>query len=833
MEVDTNMAAMVTPRDKAQGLSKQDAEGETRKAALGQLAQSPQVQDKDLTKPTKKGKGTSTSLQQAVLAEPKHTEQVATHTNALAEQEETEDTRQQTQDAPLLPNQVENQGQEDTRKVLANPTTTVPLLIEADGITYTPVWLQRYPQSHKHRVATAMKWDDIDRKTKHVMRVLAQHLRWNESEMQLKVNDVAVWMNFIESMFTKTCLQMLTMNQVDYEKTLHFLTRLAKTPPTALMHVLSLPEGHTDGHLLNPAFLANTVYFAAHNILGRPWKQSQANIVDTQTLASNDSSFAPFYVAPHLRNQQRANTASPVAPQPQGPQLRARAAEPPPLNVSYIRIHMDAPVAQSRDSDTKWQKNLKQVGICKKVLNMCNRSARDAQQGSQILSLREVNGQLMILTQPEIDQIEERGMSLWLANFKVGIHNYHRRIHCMLKVRHPGPVDPILTALRNSLTREFPTNNGEVDESPIPSVIWERIGWFPGSVTRGQNNQDFKAAVVKAIEAHPHLRMRPFALDNMAITRGPMERDPETGRWLEPPDDVFFGTAVTVQCSPEDREEVIHIFQTVFDPRVPLKDVPHFVTWSFMQDIHEENAEATQDLRDSWVEAVKDHFQLAHHPAKGEKDTRQAYRTWTTTELMDLDTPNPHCDGATLRWLLMTMTHKDIKGQPVIRQAAHMVTDRSKVVLTCLTEHYDLMRECMGALPLVMLGFWKQPWGFFVPGTERKMQMKYDFVNGEWKRRGAISYSATKRTRVEHNDQTLDLIERHLSKEVDDSQPVFSFTNIELVLNTAVARGQEAQANNNQGTLGSEQSGQTTRNDGTLQADSEATTQTRTRRRRR
>ena len=47
-----------------------------------------------------------------------------------------------------------------------------------------------------------------------------------------------------------------------------------------------------------------------------------------------------------------------------------------------------------------------------------------------------------------------------------------------------------------------------------------------------------------------------------------------------------------MQCSPEDREEVIHIFQTVFDPRVPLKDVPHFVTWSFMQDIHEENAES-------------------------------------------------------------------------------------------------------------------------------------------------------------------------------------------------------------------------------------------------
>ena len=51
------------------------------------------------------------------------------------------------------------------------------------------------------------------------------------------------------------------------------------------------------------------------------------------------------------------------------------------------------------------------------------------------------------------------------------------------------------------------------------------------------------------------------------------------------------------------------------------------------------------------------------------------------------------------------------------------------------------------------------------------------------------------------------LAERHLSKEVDDSQPVFSFTNIELVLNTAVAKAQEEQANNIQGTLGSEHSG--------------------------
>ena len=106
MEVDTNMAAMVTPRDKTQGLSQQDTERETMIAALGQPSQSPQAQDKDLTKPTKKVKGTSTSLQQAVLAEPKNIEQEAMHTNAQAEQEETENTRQPTQDALLLSNQM-------------------------------------------------------------------------------------------------------------------------------------------------------------------------------------------------------------------------------------------------------------------------------------------------------------------------------------------------------------------------------------------------------------------------------------------------------------------------------------------------------------------------------------------------------------------------------------------------------------------------------------------------------------------------------------------------------------------------------------------------------
>ena len=422
MEVDTNMATMVTPGDKAQGPPKQDVEGEIVAASLGQTSQSPQAPDKDLTKQMKNAKGPGTSLQQAVLAEPKDTEQDAKATaNAQAGHEGTENTRQPIQEASLQPAQVENQEQAETGSLRAS-ATMIPLRIEADGITYTTVWLQRYPQPHKHRVATSLKWEDIDRKTKHVMRVLAQHKGWNESEMHRNINDLAVWMNFIESIFTKTLLQMHPMNQRDYDKTVHFFTRLAKTPPTVMMHVLPLTEGHTDGHLLNPAFLANTVYFAAHNTLGRPWQQSpQANNeTDTHTLASNDSYFAPRYVAPHSRNQQRAEPTPPVAPlhqQAHQPRVVAARPEPPPLNVSYIRIHMDAPVAHSRDNDTMWQKNTKRVGVCKTVLNMCHHSVRDAQQGSQIMSLRDVNEQLMILTQAEIEQIDERGMGLWLAKF--------------------------------------------------------------------------------------------------------------------------------------------------------------------------------------------------------------------------------------------------------------------------------------------------------------------------------------------------------------------------------------------------------------------------------
>jgi hypothetical protein len=112
---------------------------------------------------------------------------------------------------------------------------------------------------------------DIDRKTVHVMRVLAQKKGWNKSEMKTNINDPSHWMNFIHDIFTKPLTQMQPLNKKDYEKTVHFFTRLAKTPPTALIHVLSLMEGHTDGHLLDPAFLANTVYFATHNALGRPW----------------------------------------------------------------------------------------------------------------------------------------------------------------------------------------------------------------------------------------------------------------------------------------------------------------------------------------------------------------------------------------------------------------------------------------------------------------------------------------------------------------------------------------------------------------------------------
>ena len=313
MEVDTNMAAMVTPGDKAQGPSKQDTEGETVADSIGQTAQSPQALDKDLTKQAKNAKGTGTSLQQAVLAEPKDTEQGDKHaTNAHTGHEETEDTRQPPQDAPLLPTQVGKPRTSRNRKFECHPHQRRSLCSSKlmESLTQ-PVWLQRYPQPYKHRVATALKWDDIERKTKHVMRVLAQHKGWNDSEMQRKINDLAVWMNFIESMFTKTLLQMHPTNQRDYDKTLHFFTRLAKTPPTVMLHVLPLMEGHKDGHLLNPAFLANTVYFAAHNTLGRPWQQSQANNeIDTHTLASNDSSFAPLYVAPHIRNQQRAEAST-------------------------------------------------------------------------------------------------------------------------------------------------------------------------------------------------------------------------------------------------------------------------------------------------------------------------------------------------------------------------------------------------------------------------------------------------------------------------------------------------------------------------------------------
>ena len=106
---------------------------------------------------------------------------------------------------------------------------------------------------------------------------------------------------------------------------------------------------------------------------------------------------------------------------------------------------------------------------------------------------------------------------------------------------------------------------------------------------------------------------------------------------------------------------------------------------------------------------------------------------------------------------------------------------------------------------------------------EHKMRQNHDFVNGEWKRKGEILHSAARRNPIHHNDQTLDLVEQHLAKEMDDRRPVFSFTNIELALNTAAARQAEDPENNVQGTLGSTHTGQTTQDNGTLQAMSDTT----------
>ena len=229
----------------------------------------------------------------------------------------------------------------------------------------------------------------------------------------------------------------------------------------------------------------------------------------------------------------------------------------------------------------------------------------------------------MVLTQVEIEQIDERGMGLWLDDFSVGQHNCHKCNHCMTKAQHPGPLAPILLALRTNLTREFPTSNVEVDESPIPSVNWERIGWFGGSVTKSQNNGDFKEAVLGAAEAHPGLN---------------------------------------------------HL--------IPFQ-------WTTCR----------------WSKALLKEIQKQGSGCKGDRGSRQSHAMWTTSDLMDLDTPNPDCDNLTLRFILMPMRHTAIADRPVIRQAAPLITDRSKVVLTCLIEDCDLMREAMGALPLVMLGF--------------------------------------------------------------------------------------------------------------------------------
>jgi hypothetical protein len=211
-------------------------------------------------------------------------------------------------------------------------------------------------------------------------------------------------------------------------------------------------------------------------------------------------------------------------------------------------------------------------------------------------------------------------------------------------------------ALQTNFTREYPTNNVEVDKSPIPSVVRVWVGWLVGSVTKSQNNGDFKVAVMRAAEAHPNLdHTIPYSIDNLPIVRGPAEQDPETDKWVRMADDPFPAMAVMVQCSPEHRDEVIHMFMTLFDPNMPLSEVPHHVLWSFIVDIHEADAEPTEQRKANWVEGMKDHFQLAHTPSKGDSTTKQPYAVWITSDLLDLDTPNPDCDNYTLLHTIMMM----------------------------------------------------------------------------------------------------------------------------------------------------------------------------------
>ena len=293
-----------------------------------------------------------------------------------------------------IPLQPEAIGAEDSKEqdkvaagLKATATAAIPLRIEAKGQNHTNLWLRCHPQTHKHLVATPMQWD-IDRKTVHVMRVLAQSKGWNESKLKTNIKDPSIWMNFIHNIFTKPLTQMQPMNEKGYKKTVHFFVRLAKPPPTALIHVLPLMDGHTDGYLLDPAFLANTVCFSTHNALGCPWNQVPAEEadIDTVTLGSTGSSTVQCCVPPHNWIQP-ANVQGPPPPGPQQ-QMPARARpQPIQMNVSHIRACMDAPVAHSRDSDTMQQKNTKRVGVCKTVLSLCNRSVREAQPGSQIMSL--------------------------------------------------------------------------------------------------------------------------------------------------------------------------------------------------------------------------------------------------------------------------------------------------------------------------------------------------------------------------------------------------------------------------------------------------------------
>jgi hypothetical protein len=168
MEVDTTMVATVTPTgDKAELAMDIDVEAALEESIVQKKATSPQArassENKESTAQTCTTKGTSTSLQQAVAAENNNTEQDSKPVATVTGFEE---------------------GKEQDKVATgpkAAPMAAIPLCIEAEGPNYTNLWLQQYPAAYKHLVATPMKWEDIDHKTVHVMRVLAQWKGWNEA----------------------------------------------------------------------------------------------------------------------------------------------------------------------------------------------------------------------------------------------------------------------------------------------------------------------------------------------------------------------------------------------------------------------------------------------------------------------------------------------------------------------------------------------------------------------------------------------------------------------------------------------------------------------------